>query len=494
MKNHNKRRIKKPSKKINIKKGGQGEFELSEGPIDVESHIGMNANKYQRHIEDMERKAEYFSNKLEPINQRITSQSEELAKLKEYDEAKLAADETRLQEWRINNANTNKEEHFKANDTFNQFIWSIVLIIKKFIEYFATFMAWLIANLSTFFAWLISMIFVIIYMIKDWLDSIFNGTFVNSLLYPLICYILGLLFFIAIIIIIIILIIYGVSLITRGNEPNAETQREKLLPTTININLQDLSNVFSTEKIGKTFDTVVNKINQYKPSFDYKMPFTLSAADFLYSPVKALSTLLSYAWNLTENTEMVASNKRSLEYTKNLVMTTLYGEEPNIYTDREVNFEGRSDNLLNINASLFSDPDILTKKNINNIDLTNTVINIARPNDLEWRLPTTSQIDVNKLSKSIINNKNNNNISLKDKTVIGLPWIEKDNYYVLSCEGAYFKSNDQKINTLLNNEKANILIDNYIDNTCTFNIDTESKTFTENKKRYINSKDLSNYI
>jgi hypothetical protein len=82
--------------------------------------------------------------------------------------------------------------------------------------------------------------------------------------------------------------------------------------------------------------------------------------------------------------------------------------------------------------------------------------------------------------------KKDGEISLNEKREIIIPWIVKDNFYVLSCKDAYFKNDI--------NQKANVLIDNEDGKTCSFNIDSKSEEYSENAKRYTYTNDLSTYI
>jgi hypothetical protein len=148
--------------------------------------------------------------------------------------------------------------------------------------------------------------------------------------------------------------------------------------------------------------------------------------------------------------------------------------------------ESRCDNINNVNCSIFPKSLLRSKK----IDPKNTVINISRPKDIEWTLNDREydNLDLSKVPSSLMTmkDKTNNDITLEDKKKIIIPWVIKDNFYVLSCEDAYFKNNTK--------EKANLFVDNFEDNTCTYNIQSVAKEYNEPKKRYTYTTDLSQFL
>jgi hypothetical protein len=77
-------------------------------------------------------------------------------------------------------------------------------------------------------------------------------------------------------------------------------------------------------------------------------------------------------------------------------------------------------------------------------------------------------------------------MTFEDKKQIVIPWIVKDNNYVLSCQDAYFKNNPS--------EKANLLVDDYENNTCTYDTSANSKAYNTVKTRKIQTTDLSMFL
>ena len=152
-------------------------------------------------------------------------------------------------------------------------------------------------------------------------------------------------------------------------------------------------------------------------------------------------------------------------------------------SEREVTTNGRCDNINNIDSALFPKALMRTK----NIETNNTVVNLSKPVDVTWTLPETQYdgLDVTKVPPSLMNVKDTNDVSIADKKKLVIPWINKDNYYVLSCSDAYFENSIH--------EKANILKD--VDsNTCDFNKDSLPEIFTDEKQRYTYTSDLSTFL
>jgi|688.fasta_scaffold00834_44 hypothetical protein len=148
---------------------------------------------------------------------------------------------------------------------------------------------------------------------------------------------------------------------------------------------------------------------------------------------------------------------------------------------------GRNDSVNNINSSIFPKPLMRTK----GIDTSkNAVINISMPENIEWKMNDREYegLDIDKVPPSLLKlpDKKNNNITIEDKKEIVIPWIIKDKYYVLSCENAYFKNNP--------NEKANILIDNYENNTCTYDLSSRVENYSVPKTRHRYTNDLSQFL
>lgn len=156
----------------------------------------------------------------------------------------------------------------------------------------------------------------------------------------------------------------------------------------------------------------------------------------------------------------------------------------NYSVEREKITVGRPDNLYNINVEL------LRSGSINSIqDITGTnVYSIARPKDIEWRLPVRNykDSDYSLLPDSIKNKKDTaSKLSLEEKKSITIPWkMKAGGLYDLSCTDMYYTNNP----TL----KPSMLRDS--DNDTCEHIPNLATVFNTPVNRHFDSNDLSTYV
>ncbi len=325
-------------------------------------------------------------------------------------------------------------------------------------------------------------------------DKTVNGKFTTTVL----LFILSILLFI--VIIVLIGLILGGVIKSGSGEPtesekaeqeqkNGKCSRVVPLPT-------DLSSVkdFGTSLQQNLNDAIKKSLKFFQdipPEFS-KMT-TLDYSNMLSNPFGGVYDISAYL------KDSIASN----EYLRSLYFYGLYfysammsyiskivgnaaSDKFNQTIPRET-VVGRNDSINNINSSVFSKPLMRTK----GIDTSkNAVINISMPENIEWKMNDREYegLDISKVPPSLLKlpDKKNNNITLEDKKEIIIPWIMKDKYYVLSCENAYFKNNPS--------EKANILIDNYENNTCTYDLSSRVETYSTPKSRHRYTNDLSQFL
>lgn len=228
----------------------------------------------------------------------------------------------------------------------------------------------------------------------------------------------------------------------------------------------------------------------YKPKFEAVKEFTdKNIVSFFKNPTSYASDWLKFWQDKILNSEPLRSILLTLEYISKLVVVRIQaftggGTAYMKYSrtaPRELLTTGRSDNIYYVDSDIFPRP-LLRNKGINGND---TVVNLEKPLDIKWELPKVEYDghDISKLPPALVTKKDENNVSLEDKGTIIIPWISKNNNYVLSCKDAYFAKNI--------NEKANIFID-IDDFTCTYNDQSTPEVFQEDKKRYASQKkDLS---
>ena len=242
----------------------------------------------------------------------------------------------------------------------------------------------------------------------------------------------------------------------------------------------------------QTVSTVIEKANEtIKPNFDAIKQMTKQSLDeILKNPTSFLTDYVKSWYDKFITSDPLKSLLLYANYMKNFMFFSLQslsgGSMYDKFTNtkpREAITTGRCDNIIYLESSIFPKK-LLREKNI---DTNNTVINLNKPMDIEWTLPELDYngLDVSKLPPSLVSKKNSNGVSLQDKKTVTIPWITKNNHYVLSCENAYFNSNK---------EKAHLLIDVNDDTSCTFNNQSTPHVFREDKKRYASTNDYSMFI
>lgn len=262
------------------------------------------------------------------------------------------------------------------------------------------------------------------------------------------------------------------------------------IPDTLNINLHNFGKFYSGDKVSSSLITSFEKAVPIKPDFIKIPEFKYSASDLVSKPTDYVSGCVSYLYDGARSLGPVQDVVNTAVYCKNFVVQNvnyITGNTQEIdesISFREEERRGRCDNVLNIDSSVFSNQSLLRDRSI---DATNVAVNIGRPKDIEWDMPEVEYrgTDLNRVPPSLMSKKDENGVSLNDKRAIVIPWVRKNDNYVLSCDDAYFKSSAT--------EKANVLIDND-DTTCSLNIESRPVTFSEDRRRYKASNDLSAYI
>jgi hypothetical protein len=284
--------------------------------------------------------------------------------------------------------------------------------------------------------------------------------------------IFSLLFFVAII----LLIIYGFSIPARKANGGANSQDSTIFGANgeINININGIGDIYKNMNFGLSTDTSVSMPKQLhfeKPSYD---GFDNSSMFMrLWSTAKTNPVVQRF----------VKGTEASVQSTRRGIMKLTGNDVSAPFMRRPEMTEGRCDNVVRVKADLFSDKDMLDRKNI---PRSNVGINMIIPRSIKWELPIQSYFDkdISKLPKSVADmNKDGTSLNMKKKIVI--PYIKENDKYVLSCGKAYFDTPQQEL--------ANILIDDIDKNTCTVNLESKPKKFDKNAVRSVSATDLSVY-
>lgn len=467
------------------KKKTKGGVVLKEGPVDTIYH-----SKRKKSVLDKERI--YLSNIQEELGQGIQKEQQLINEKSMELQAKRNEDFQKEQELESKqyNEKLKKDEVFeynaeRASNTLFSIIQRLVDLFVAVVEYiFITFMYLVFDRFPGLVRWIVEQFEKII----NYITELFTNTKVAG---AIVKGIVGMIVLFLCLLIVFLLIFYGISLFTdTGSDINCLSNSSKWpsLPSTLNINIYNTGNLYSKEKIGNSFDTITNYSTAYRPTFVSIPRFNLTFNDFVNNPFTYTGNYFSYLYNSLFGLNVVNDSSSSAKYMYNYTRkgydfikgTT----DEEFLRNRDELKEGRCDNILNVDSALINNKEILKNKNI---DMTNSVVNMGRPKDILWELPELEYYnsDFNKVPPSVLKLKDKNGVSLEDKKQVIIPWITKNNNYVLSCEDAYFKSNV--------NEKAKLLIDND-DESCTINIESVPKKYSENKKRYILNNDLSSFL
>jgi len=472
---------KKQSIRNRRKKLGAG-VEISEGPIDEKNHIFSSKEELSLHVGDMERKKEYIRQQKSYYENKYQENLSKKLNQKQQDEQAMHARKER--EWQAKQRDDDREaqEWDAAVDERNNTIMNMIYFIKYVFE-----------NLIKFLRWILSSIVVLFYAMKALWDSIFNGRGFLSIVKPPNTAIWAFIFFVIFLALFIWGIVELVKVMTRkdegaGGTPQANDEKcSSIMSNGIVINIEN-ANKATTQALS----TVIEQTDAvFKPLFaQIKEIPQKKFMEVFKNPAAYMGDNMKYLYDVIMRTEPIASMLLYAKYASNAFLfnaQSITGGSVFKYfnntTERETIPDGRSDNINNIDSSIFP-ASLMRAKNIQTM---NTVVNLSKPMDIKWALPETQYdgLDVSKLPPSILNAKGDNELSLNDKKKIVIPWINKGNNYVLSCSDAYFEDNI--------NEKANILKD-IDDNTCDYNQDSLPQVFTEEKERYTYTSDLSTFL
>lgn len=321
------------------------------------------------------------------------------------------------------------------------------------------------------------------------LDGVFNGLALHPFL-ELACGIIFLLIVLLIIGLIIAYIFVGISNSIGALMPGGGggSEGSGSISTTCKnvteITLANFGSFFSGFNVGNLYNPIDN-ISFPKPQF----PSMPSIPQFRFTnPFASAVDYAYYLVNLFANSDQVTSITSRITYGYNFASETVAyvsGVPTSGLMRRSMLPSGRLDNKDFIDTSLIDNTSLLKDRRITNA---NSAVILTRPADIVWEIPDLEYKykDLGNIPPSMLDMKKDGEISLNEKREIIIPWIVKDNFYVLSCKDAYFKNDI--------NQKANVLIDNEDGKTCSFNIDSKSEEYSENAKRYTYTNDLSTYI
>jgi hypothetical protein len=476
--------------KIKKQRGGIPDVKLTEGPFDTTNHTFMEEPDIIQHINEMKTRKikldKQFieadeNQKLDIEKENIELQQAAVAKEKEKDRKKAEeiAKQTRASQLNI-----------QTMLTMGAIIAWFNKLIQNIIEFFSGRLSWSadrVGYVSTFLKDLVTSLIQGAYAIVKGcfgiVDRVFNGNAMKSLLFTFFKALFSTLFALLFFLVILALIIYGASLFTKKTaKPGATTagssqECSSILEDGVTININNFGKLFEGPTISKSVPTFNTSPILFRPKFDSIPTANISSNN----PFQTLNNWLSKWFNKAVNSNPVLSRGiNNIKYIANVTsegVSYVSGGEPEILMNRTTLVGGRSDNIINVDANIFTNKTMLRKKKINTVG---NVVSMGRPKEIEWTLPVTeyNDSDLNKLPPTILKAVN----AEKKKTVV-IPWIMKNNNYVLSCSDAYFKE--------IPTEKANILIDTVDGNSCTVNIDDKPETFRETKQRYVDSSDLS---
>ena len=275
----------------------------------------------------------------------------------------------------------------------------------------------------------------------------------------------------------VLLVIYIIWYLISGALPSSsQSSSSKKCKKATEIDIANFGSMFSTNMVGDSLSTSKKDISGNIRPYYNKIP---KVSFDIYNMSKTLNEMGSYMFYwVSFYSSPIQSQFKKVTDSKQL---NVYQEE------RKELKSGRSDNIVSIDAGLIDNKKMLHNKKIV-FGGNNSVINIARPSDITWSLPDEiyTDKDISKLPPSLLKMRQKNGISLEEKKEIVIPWRNENNTYVLSCEDAYFKNNPS--------EKADIFIDSDDGKTCSVNIGSASKSFSETKKRYVKSNDLGRFL
>lgn len=470
---------------------GGRDIELTEGPYDSVNHRYMRKKDIVAHVDTMERKQKDLEDKYNLYEKEYEIEQNRLdAEKAEKKKDKREQTDKEFQK----NLHDSKIQEDKAKDTayalagmsawtadrFGTTVSMGITGISSLVAFFIKYIVKGVIGIAIFLKWVVIGAWSFLtFIVKDMIRP-FLGSIMNNVVYHAFKYFFSLLFALLFVVVVFLLLFYGVSIVFKktGNENNGYgasggTQCSSVMDDVINININGLG-YMSNGKI----DTNINLPNKqnvkYKPSYEKSHTPQTSMYNIFTNPFRFFSSFTNTpAMKKTYN-----GIKSSAAYTRRSI-NSFVGNDEEEQVDKPQNPSGRSDNIINIDTGMFFDKKMLLEKGIRAV---NTVVNIARPKDIVWELPISyDETDYQKLPQTLLDNA-----SINSKTTIIIPWKKQNNFYKLSCSDSYFQNNP--------NEKAKVLIDNIDSNTCTFDNSSKPITYSEDKKREINTPDLSRFI
>ena len=158
---------------------------------------------------------------------------------------------------------------------------------------------------------------------------------------------------------------------------------------------------------------------------------------------------------------------------------------------------GRPDNIYNIDLSLIHNDGTINNINdiLNSPEHNNNVYSIARPKDIEWKMPNLNykNSDFSLLPDSIKNMvPPGSKLSLNDKKSLTIPWKKNglnNAIYELSCADIYYTNSNISIDSIDN--KPDIL--RHKDDTTCIIAENEPTKNLDNQNRHYNYKALDEY-
>lgn len=476
--------------KTKKQRGGIPDIKLTEGPFDTANHTFMEQPDIIQHINEMKTKKVKLdkqfieadeNQKLEIEKEKIEQQQAAIAKEKEKDRKKA---EEIAKQTRSSQAN------IQTMLTMGAIIAWFNKLIQDIIQFFSGRLSWSadrVGYISTFLKDLVALIiqggYAIVKGCFSIVDRVFNGAAMKSILFTFFKALFTTFFSLLFFFVILALIIYGAALFTRKNKANGTTttsssqECSSILEDGVTININNFGKLFEGPTISKSVPTFNTSPILFRPKFDSIPNENISSNN----PFQTLNNWLSRWFNRAANSNPVLSRGiNNIKYIANVTsegISYVSGGAAENLINRTTLVGGRSDNIINVDSGIFSNKTMLRKKKINTVG---NVVSMGRPKEIEWKLSAAqySDSDLSKLPPTILKAINAD----KKKTVV-IPWVNKNNNYVLSCSDAYYKD--------IPTEKANILIDTVDGNSCTVNINDKPETYRETKQRYVDSSDLS---
>jgi hypothetical protein len=326
---------------------------------------------------------------------------------------------------------------------------------------------------------------------KNFITGI-NGMLGNKLLNTvtdrimiLICSVLFILCLIALIILI-VYIVKGFEEEKTEEEKQKEGNPDSKTPTII-LNIQTYSDALNKG----LQEHIPNAVNFVRSISDYKKVETWIDSK---NPVNYLYNIVNQFYEgvvLNDTTRLLITYLTYFYYSLLYYVSKFTGATGNMNdtSTPRVTVPYRNNNTTNLKSSIFP-LKLQISKGFNNHG--NEIINLVTPENITWELQESdyASLDLGKVPPSLrkLQDKDNNNTTLEDKKQIIIPWIVKDNNYVLSCQDAYFKNNPS--------EKANLFQDDYENNICRYDTseNSRSKVYDIIKRRKIQTTDLSIFL